>query len=116
MLQGQINEVYQQFIDIVAAGRKLPRSRVESMATGWAWTGKEAKRMGLVDQVGTYEDAVELAADLGGIEGSYSTEVYGQNDLSDVLSALFAMESHLREISAALSSDSAAIRKGAIAK
>lgn len=101
MLQDQIDEVYGQFIDIVATGRGLPRSQVESMATGWAWTGTEAKKMGLVDQVGTYDDALKAAAKLGGIHGDqYHTDVYDESQLSGILSALLGIESQLRAISA----------------
>jgi protease IV len=98
MLQTQINEIYGQFIDIVADGRKLPRSEVESMATGWAWTGTEAKKMGLVDKVGTYEDALRVAADLGKIKGGYRTDVYSENELSGILSALLGVESMLQKM------------------
>ena len=69
--KAQVDEVYEQFIDIVAEGRKMQRSEVESLATGWAWTGIEAKELGLVDEIGTYQDALEAAAKLGGIKGDY---------------------------------------------
>jgi protease-4 len=100
MLQSQINEIYGQFIDIVADGRKLPRSEVESMATGWAWTGTEAKKMGLVDQVGTYEDALDAAAELGKIKGRYNTDVYDRSEFSDFLDAIIGVESSLRKMAA----------------
>jgi len=116
MLQSQINEVYGQFIDIVASGRDLPRSQVESMATGWAWTGTEAKKMGLVDTIGTYDDALKAAAKLGHIKGSYNTDVYNQSQLSDVLSALLGIESQLQKISASNPVDPATLQGGALAK
>jgi protease-4 len=100
MLQTQINEIYGQFIDIVAEGRDLPRSEVESMATGWAWTGTEAKKMGLIDKVGTYEDALHVAADLGKIKGGYRTDVYDENELSDILNAVLGVESMLQKMTA----------------
>jgi protease IV len=98
MLQTQIDEIYGQFIDIVAEGRKLPRSEVESMATGWAWTGTEAKKMGLIDRVGTYEDALDVAADLGKIKGHYNTDVYDESEFSDFLDAVMGLESSLRKM------------------
>ena len=101
MLQDQIDQVYGQFIDIVATGRKLPRSDVASMATGWAWNGDEAKKLGLVDQIGTYKDALKTAARLGHIQGAYQTDVYNQpSSLSDLLSTLFGIESDLKTIAA----------------
>ena len=39
LIQSSVDEVYGQFIDIVAEGRKMERSEVESLATGWAWNG-----------------------------------------------------------------------------
>ena len=105
MLQDQIDQVYGQFIDIVASGRKLPRSKVESMATGWAWNGNEAKKMGLVDQIGTYKDALKTAARLGHIEGTYQTDIYNDtSSLNGLLSTLFGIESQLQALSANMQS------------
>ena len=50
LIQTSVDEVYAQFIDIVAEGRDMERSEVESLATGWAWNGSEAKKLGLVDR------------------------------------------------------------------
>ena len=101
MLQGQIDQVYGQFIDIVASGRKLPRSDVASMATGWAWNGEEAKTLHLVDQIGTYKDALKTAAKLGGIQGEYKEDVYTNADtIGGLLSTLLGVESQLKAIAA----------------
>jgi protease IV len=101
MLQGQIDQVYGQFIDIVASGRNLPRSEVESMATGWAWNGQEAKGMRLVDEIGTYKTALKTAAKLGGIEGEYKEDVYSNAEtLNSLLSSLLGIESQLKAIAA----------------
>ena len=70
LIQKDVDEVYNQFIDIVADGRKMPRSEVESLATGWAWNGSTAKELGLVDEIGGFSDAIDAAAKLGGISGS----------------------------------------------
>ena len=101
MLQDQIDQVYGQFIDIVASGRRLPRSRVESMATGWAWNGAEAKKLGLVDEIGTYKDALKTAARLGHTKGSYQTDIYNDTtSLGGLLSAIFGIESQLQALTA----------------
>ncbi len=76
LIQGEVNEAYGQFIDIVASGRKMERSEVESLATGWAWSGDQAKELGLVDKIGTYRDALDAAADRGGIKGDYDVVTY----------------------------------------
>ena len=118
MLQGQIDQVYGQFIDIVASGRKLPRSQVASMATGWAWNGEEAKTLGLVDQIGTYKDALKTAANLGGIkDGNYREDVYTSSDsLSTLLSSLLGIESQLKAIAAASPANPASVGGTTLAK
>jgi len=69
MLEGQMEIAYNQFIADVAAGRGMAEDDVRELATGWVWLGTEAQELGLVDELGNYDDAIALAADLGGIEG-----------------------------------------------
>lgn len=102
LIQGSVDEVYGQFIDIVAEGRSMPRSKVESLATGWAWNGTEAKKLGLVDQIGTFDDALKAAAKLGKIEGDYDTVSYDEPQLGDVLGSLIGLSRQLGD-NAALS-------------
>jgi protease-4 len=59
--QALIDRVYRQFVGAVAAGRKLSEADVRKIADGRAITGEEAKELGLVDQLGNFYDAVELA-------------------------------------------------------
>jgi protease-4 len=99
MLQSQIDEIYKQFIDIVADGRGMPRSKVESLATGWAWSGTEAKKLGLVDEIGTYQDALDLAAEIAKID-DYEVETYEENDFGDLIGLLAGVESFMRSFSA----------------
>lgn len=106
MLQGEVDEVYNQFVDIVAEGRGMQREDVLKLATGWAWNGTKAKELGLVDEIGTYEDALDAAAELGGIEGDY-----GVTTLEDVddsfLRTLIGIESKLAALADALKMTSA---------
>ena len=95
LIQGSVDQVYGQFIDIVAEGRKLPRSEVESLATGWAWNGEQAKELGLVDEIGTYRDAMRVAAKLGGIEGDYETVTYGSQQLEELLGSILSIRNQL---------------------
>jgi protease-4 len=95
LIQGSVDEVYGQFIGIVAEGRKMPRSKVESLATGWAWNGEQAKELGLVDEIGTYRDAMRVAAKLGGIEGEYETVTYGSQKLEDLLGSVLSLRNQL---------------------
>ena len=69
-LQGVINQLFNQFVNAVADGRKdLPKEKILQLADGRVYTGEEAQRLGLVDQLGGYEVAVKAAAELAGIKG-----------------------------------------------
>ncbi|MHB8879650.1 MAG: signal peptide peptidase SppA [Myxococcaceae bacterium] len=67
-------DVHQQFIEAVAEGRKLKVDDVRPFADGRVFSGKQAKEMKLVDELGGLEDAVAAAGKLGGIEGEPKTE------------------------------------------
>ncbi|GJQ21724.1 MAG: multidrug transporter [Bacteroidia bacterium] len=62
-------DVYDQFVNVVVEERNLDRSMVLKYADGRVFTGRQAVEWGFVDTLGTYEDAVAIAAKLGGIEG-----------------------------------------------
>jgi protease-4 len=62
--QRVIEAFYDSFVARVAAGRKLSEERVREMATGEVWLGEQALSMGLVDEVGDLERAIEIAAEL----------------------------------------------------
>ena len=68
IMQGMVDEYYEQFIDVVAEGRELSREEVRNLATGQIYTGTEAKELGLVDELGGLDTAINLAAELAGIE------------------------------------------------
>jgi len=69
IIQEVIDNVHQQFIKAVADGRKLDRSKVTQIADGRILTGEQAKELGLVDQIGNLDDAIDATAKLVGIEG-----------------------------------------------
>ena len=64
----------------VAEGRGMTVEEMEELATGWAWLGSEALDLGLVDSIGNYDDAVDRAAELGGIEGEPGIVTYVSTD------------------------------------
>lgn len=64
-----VDEVYEDFVGIVAEGRGLTLEEVQGLADGSVYTGRQALRLGLVDQLGYQQDALAKAAELGGIEG-----------------------------------------------
>ncbi len=69
ILQAVMDDVHSQFIEAVAEGRSLDVREVRTLADGRVFTGRQAKAAKLVDELGDLEDAVKLAAEMGGIEG-----------------------------------------------
>jgi protease-4 len=69
LLQNVMDDVHKQFIEAVAEGRALELSDVQALADGRIFTGRQAKDAKLVDELGDLEDAIQLAADIVGIEG-----------------------------------------------
>ena len=67
--QGLIDDMYVQFVEAVAAGRKLDLQAVRAMADGRVFTGRAAKERKLIDETGNFQDAVDLTAKLAGISG-----------------------------------------------
>ena len=69
MIQNMVNEIYNQFVQTVADGRKMDESAVRKVADGRIMTGKQAQDAGLVDAMGNYYDALNYAGNLVGIDG-----------------------------------------------
>ncbi len=69
ILQGIVDEIYAGFVKTVAEGRKMDEGTVRSLADGRVYTGEQALKLGLVDAIGNYYDALEEAGRLSGIEG-----------------------------------------------
>ena len=68
-----IEKTYATFLKRVAKGRNMSTAQVDAMAQGRVWTGMDAKKLGLVDEIGGLEDAIKYAAKLGKTT-SYRTE------------------------------------------
>ncbi|MDI6799804.1 MAG: signal peptide peptidase SppA [Actinomycetota bacterium] len=85
--QGLSDEVYNQFIGDVATGRGLKVDEVRSAATGELFTGSRAKDLGLIDYVGDYQKAIDVAAELAGVEDPSVVEYEGPT----FLDALFGL-------------------------
>ncbi|MCW3116767.1 MAG: signal peptidase, partial [Chitinophagaceae bacterium] len=64
MVQGEIENIYAQFKQRVADGRKKDTASVEMIAQGRVWTGQRAKDIGLIDRFGGIQDAIDCAANL----------------------------------------------------
>jgi protease-4 len=68
LFQLSINKGYQDFITLVAENRNMTLAQVDAVAQGRVWSGKKAKELGLVDELGNLTDAIIAAADLAKLE------------------------------------------------
>jgi len=69
MLTAMVMDTYEQFVEAVASGRGFEMDDIYPYADGSIFSGNQAYNMGLIDTLGGLEDAIRLAAELGGIEG-----------------------------------------------
>jgi protease-4 len=89
LLQSITNGIREQFVSAIAVGRKMNRAQVEKLADGRIFTGEDAKARGLVDRLGNFEDALEWAGKLGGIEGPV-VPVYARDKKLSILRYLIS--------------------------
>ncbi len=68
VIREKIDEIYSTFITHVAEGRNMSEEYVQEIAQGRVWSGLQAKEIGLVDDVGGLNEAIDRAADLAGID------------------------------------------------
>jgi protease-4 len=80
ILQQSIEYEYRQFIDRIARARKQTVEQVDAIAQGRVWAGVEAHELGLVDELGGYRRAIEVAADLAGLGEDYHVDYTVPND------------------------------------
>jgi len=91
-----IDETYDSFVQIVAAGRKLTVEEVNPLADGGVFSGRQALDLKLIDQLGYEDDAIQKAAELGGIRGEPRIVEYGNSpDFFSLLSQSVAGRSLL---------------------
>lgn len=81
VLQSSIGGTYQDFLTLVSRARRLPVERVDQIAQGQVWDGGTARQIGLVDQFGGVDDALEwAAAKAGAKEGEWHAVYLGEED------------------------------------
>lgn len=80
-----VMESYEEFVTQVADGRNLNRSEVKTLADGRLYTGSRAKELGLIDDFGNLYDAIDKAAELGGIQGEPRVVYMNRATLSSLL-------------------------------
>ncbi len=75
VLQRSVNEIYDRFIAVVAQGRNKNKSQINKIAQGRVWSGLNAQKIGLVDQLGGLEKAIKYAATKAHLKDDYHVHV-----------------------------------------
>ena len=84
--QSQVDEAYEDFVNIVAEGRNMPVERVKELADGRMYTARQALENGLIDEISTYEEMqAKMSSELGVFDyytlpeqSSYWSELFGE--------------------------------------
>ncbi len=87
--QELVDDLYDQFLDIVAEGRGMDKDRAKEVATGEVYTARRCIDLGLVDELGDLERAIDLAAELGGAP-RHPIWIKPKKGLREVLSSMTA--------------------------
>jgi protease-4 len=101
IMQGTVDEYYDQFVDVVAEGRGLSQNAVRQLATGQLYSGVKAKELGLVDELGDLDTAIDAASQLAGITNP-AVEYYQPPRLTiwSLLGLLDAIKARISALSA----------------
>jgi protease-4 len=76
IVQEEVDEIYDDFLGRVAIGRRMTKEQVNKIARGRVWTGADAVKIGLVDELGGLQDAIEYAAKLASISNKETKVIY----------------------------------------
>jgi len=89
IFQGLVDWIYGEFIQKVSDARNLTPAAVEEIAQGRVWSGEEAQRIGLVDEIGGLDAAIAKAAEMGGLGDNYRVTEYPRKlDLAEMIARL----------------------------
>ncbi len=99
IIQDLVDDIYNQFVDVIVKERKLPREKVVAIADGRVFSGRKAKELGLVDYLGDMSSAAKLASKLAGKDGKYDL-VYPSKKRTSIFDYL--LESTASQISNSL--------------
>lgn len=86
LMQTSIEEGYDTFISHVAEGRNMTKEQIDEIGQGRVWSGENAKEIGLIDEFGGLDDAIEMAAEIAGVEEYHTV---GLPELPDPIQELF---------------------------
>ena len=87
LLQEMIDDVHEQFVQAISDGRDIPVERLLPFVDGRIFTGRQAQKIGFIDELGTFNDAVKYAAKVGGL-GEDPDLVYPEPEHKDFIERL----------------------------
>lgn len=102
MMQLTIEKGYKTFINLVAKSRNKTPEQVDEIAQGRVWIGSDAKNIGLVDELGDFDNAVEKAAELAKLDKYEINWIRGEPTLSEILFGQVSVQSMLPDAVSAL--------------
>ena len=76
-MQASVEDIYEMFVNLVATSRDQEPAQIDAIAQGRVWMGSDALELGLVDQIGTLEDAISYAAAMADLHSSDEYKVVG---------------------------------------
>jgi protease-4 len=94
LLEEVTRTIHRQFVGDIAVGRAMAPDKVAAIADGRIFTGEDAQKLGLVDRLGNFGDAVQWAGELGGIEGDVDT-LYPEKERPSFLEYIMESALHL---------------------
>ncbi|WP_353932293.1 signal peptide peptidase SppA [Okeanomitos corallinicola TIOX110] len=106
LYQRSVNRIYNLFLSKVAQGRKIPQQKVAEIAQGRVWSGTAAKQIGLVDEIGGLDAAIEYAAKAAKLGNDWEVQEYPE--VTTLEERLFGRK--LQEIQAQLGVEKTAIK------
>ncbi len=89
LIQNLTDKIYEAFIDKVAEGRSIEPAKVREIAQGRVWSGLSAKEIGLVDEIGSLNAAIDEAVKQSGLSSRMIEQVPTPSALKDTIAALF---------------------------
>ena len=93
ILQSMIDDSYNSFLDAVSQGRKIPKEKLKDIADGRVFTGNQALKVGLVDKIGDFQDAIDEAGIMAGLGKNPKvtrTRYYSFGEILDILDSKFS--------------------------
>ena len=88
LLQQFSDDIYYQFVNAVVEGRDMKREEVLKLADGRIFTGAQAIKLGLIDELGNLQDAIAIAGEMVGIEGEPKV-IYPKKERPSILDFIF---------------------------